>query len=775
MLGSMGGVRKKTLRLAALALFLMIGSVAEPVLATTATSGQHPILIVAGPSGSGATCSFSLPCTLDQAQANARARIPSMSSDIDVELEGGIYQLAGPLQLGPGDSGRNGFRVVYQAAPGQQPVLSGGRAISGWTPVAGSHGIWQAAIDFDTRQLYVDGGRVPLSQGLPSGTGFLQTPTGFVATSTVMDGWAHPTNVAAVFTHGDGAWTQTSCNIASISGQVITMAQPCWGNLHMPSLGVQELGWIDNPMGGMPGLSPTKTPNFFENVYSLMTPGTWSIDREAGEIYFAPPGGQDPNTESVIAPALQTLLNVNGSATQPVSDVTIEGIQFSYGGWTAPDGPDGFAQMQADWALTGPNASSSEGSCGYSVPPGSCPFASWTRTPANVVLTGAHDVVLSADTFSHLGGAGLDIYAGSQDNLVQGNEFADVAASAIQLGATNDPLPSDAGGGLGAQEVIDGNVISDNYIHDVANQYLGGVGIWLGYTKDTVVSHNQIDEVPYTAISVGWGGWHSNLLHADNDPNINADNVVSDNLIYDYMQGLGDGGAVYTNGSQATSYATALRISGNVAYDGTNTDFTFYTDAGSQYVYVTDNFDYYMPFDSFDTGGCQTVGHIVVSDNYFGNGGPSYPCFPYTDVTTSNNTTVCEDPPPSQAPVAIMQSAGLEAGFRSLLDRSGPIVKMVGPRELGLGGGQVLISGTGFDPGSTVRFGSEPASSVQVLSGNYIFATSPPLPAGPDNVTVTTGSGTSQTSSADQVTYESIPLPCVDYLGTGISTALFSS
>ena len=703
-----------------------------------------------------------------QAQAAARQQIPDMSSDVDVELEGGLYQLAAPLVLGPADSGRNGFRVAYEAAPGQQPVFSGGRPVTGWVPVAGRPGIWKAPIGFDTRQLYVNGTRLPLSQGLPAGTQLVQTPTGFLASGTAIDGWSHPSEIAAVFTFGDGAWTQTSCNIASISGETVTMAQPCWGNLHQPNEGVQEGGWVISPDAGMPGLSPKKTPNFFQNVYELMTPGTWSIDRAGGQIFYMPQAGQDPNAESVTAPALQTLLDVDGTPEQPVSDVTISGIQFSYAGWTAPDSADGFAQMQADWTLTGPNAPATEGTCTYSTPAGTCPFASWTRTPANVVLTGAHDVVVSGDTFSHLGGAGLDIYDGSQHDVVQGNEFTDIAASGIQLGATDDPLASD-------QAAVDGNVITDNYVHDVANQYLGGIGIWLGYTRNTVVSHNQVDEVPYTAISVGWGGWHSNLAHPDNDPNINANNVVSDNMLYDYMQVLGDGGAVYTNGSQASGYPTALKISGNVAYDGTNTDFTFYTDAGSQYVYVTGNFDYFMPFDSFDTGGCQTVGHIVISDNYFGNGGPGYPCFPYTDVTTSNNTTVCENPPPSQAPVPIMESAGLEAAYRPLLDRSGPTVTMVGPPDLDLTGGQVLISGSGFDPGSVVRFGGQPASSVQVLSGNYILATSPSTPAGTVDVTVTTSAGTSPKSSVDQLTYESSPPACSDYTGTGFSTALFSS
>jgi hypothetical protein len=463
----LGKIGKPGRFVALLAASLLVWSVVEPALGATSSSAPPPVVVVAAPEGSGTTCSVSLPCSLDQAQANAREQIPTMASDIDVELEGGVYQLSAPFQLGTADSGRNGFRVVYDAVPGQRPVFSGGHAVTGWTPVAGSAGIWRAQIGFDTRQLYVNSARVALSQGLPANTVFVQTPTGFLASSTVMDSWRNPSNIAAVFTFGDGAWTQTSCNIASISGQSITMAQPCWDNLHMPSEGVQELGWVNNPMGGMPGLSPKKTPNFFENVYALMASGTWSIDRVAGQIYYRPAAGQNPNTESVVAPALQTLLDVTGTPSHPVSAITVSGIEFSYGGWTAPDGPDGFAQMQADWTLTGPHASSTQGTCNYSTPAGSCPFASWTRTPANVVLTGAHDVVVSGNTFSHLGGAGLDVYSGSQHNLVQGNEFTDIAASAIQLGATDDPLPSAVG--AGPEEIVDGNVITDNYIHDVAN------------------------------------------------------------------------------------------------------------------------------------------------------------------------------------------------------------------------------------------------------------------------------------------------------------------
>ena len=114
--------------------------------------------------------------------------------------------------------------------------------------------------------------------------------------------------------------------------------------------------------------------------------------------------------------------------------------------------------------------------------------------------------------------------------------------------------------------------------------------------------------MPYTAISIGWGGWHATVLDPDRNPNGNAYNVVSHNFMYDYMHTLGDGGAIYSNGPQADNWKQALKMTRNVAIRGTNTDFTFYTDAASRYVKVGGNFAYFQPFDSFNTGGCHTVG-----------------------------------------------------------------------------------------------------------------------------------------------------------------------
>jgi hypothetical protein len=701
-------------------------------------------VLAASPTGHGTACSNAVPCSLLEAQTRARQLEAAAPENINVSLAGGTYDLTHTLSFGPQDSGRNGYEVSYRGATSTPPILSGAVSVTGWHLVNAAKNIWAAPVTpcFDTEQLYVDGQRVPMAQGLPSAY-YLQIGGGFISSSPVL---------------------------ASVKGDIITMAEPCWNNLHLPGDGSQEVSWVYGPQGGFGGLSGAAQPSFFENAYPLLSPGHWSIDTTSHQLFYVPAAGQQMNQLTVSVPVLQTLVSVQGTLADPVHNLSLDGLQFSYGTWTQPSTDQGFAEMQADWTLTGANASNAQGTCGYSIPAGTCPYASWTRTPANVVLSATHDVTMEGDTFSHLGGAGLDVEYGSQDDVITGNTFDDIAASGIQLGSTNDPEPSDVGGG--SDEINLGNVITDNYIHDVAIQYLGGIGIWVGYSQGSEIEHNQIDDVPYTGISIGWAGWHANILTPNSDPNVNADNTISDNLIYNYMQVLGDGGAIYTNGGQATGWNTQLVLNGNVAYGGTNTDFALYTDTGSKYETLTDNVVYDQPLDSFSTGGCHTVGHLRIDHNYFAQLGPLYPCDLVTDVVAQDNTLVCDAMTAAQAPATLLAGAGLEPAYRLLLTGA-PVINLVGPGSLPLSGGRILISGSGFTPSSSVTVGGRAATTVTVLSANYLLVV---LPAGTGTgakaLQVTTAAGTSAPTSTDVVTYSAYPTPCVPLIGGNISSSL---
>src|SRR5260221_9718415 len=109
--------------------------------------------------------------TIEAAQAAVRQILQSsttLDKDIAVNIGGGTYTLKNTLSFSAADSGRDGHVVHYRAESGEHPVLSGGVAVTGWSPVANpgvslAPGVklWQASVapGTDTRQLYFDGAR----------------------------------------------------------------------------------------------------------------------------------------------------------------------------------------------------------------------------------------------------------------------------------------------------------------------------------------------------------------------------------------------------------------------------------------------------------------------------------------------------------------------------------------------------------------------------------------------------------------------------------------
>ena len=105
-----------------------------------------------------------------------------------------------------------------------------------------------------------------------------------------------------------------------------------------------------------------------------------------------------------------------------------------------------------------------------------------------------------------------------------------------------------------------------------------------------------------------------------------------------------------------------------------------------------------------------------------------------------------------------------------------PTVTGVSPTTGPMSGGtNVTAYGSNFAPGAVVDFGTSAAGSVTVVSPTELTAASPAAAAGTVNVTVTTSTGTSPVTTADQFTY--VPPPSVtavspDYGGTGGGTSV---
>src|SRR6266545_2507265 len=535
---------------------------AGAVWTISAAAATGPTIFVS-PSGNDANPGTeTLPIkTLARARDLVRTMNANLTADLTVQLADGTYRLAAPLVLNALDSGSGGHRVIWTAAPGAHPVVSGGVRVTGWSVADAGRNLWSApapASLTNTRQLYIDQHRAARAAGrLP--VSLTQTTAGYTASADTMSRWRNPSDIELVYTggnalwsysvHGVGPWTEPRCPVGSISGTAITMAQPCWDN---------STKRANNHVGG----SNVGTPQYVENAFELLDqPGEWYLDRTARRIFYIPRPGEDLGTAEVEAPVLETLLSGSGTTSSPLHDVTFAGIQFSYATWLLPSTGEGFSEIQANYTLTGTGAYATQGLCQL-VTGGTCPFGAWSKIHNNVWFTNARGIQLLDDVFAHLGGAGPSLGNAAQSSTVKGCIFTDISGNGLRIGDVTNVNPT-------SEQATTGNTVMDNHFDTLPMEYHGGVGIFVGYAQNTVISHNQIDHTSYSAISLGWGGWLQKIQQPA-QPNPARNNQVTNNLIFDHMQSLSDGGGIYTNGVVGTSLADGEKRFGTGVPDAPN-------------------------------------------------------------------------------------------------------------------------------------------------------------------------------------------------------------
>ncbi|MFD4503726.1 hypothetical protein [Streptomyces sp. NPDC058457] len=745
----------------------VLGMSASPALAAT------PSVLWTAPDGHGTACTSRHPCSLTTAQAEVRAlehaREPVSPR---VELLDGTYRLSRTWKFGAEDSGRPGRPVVWEAAPGAHPVVSGASRVSAWNEV-GSSGVWAAHVPHPsaTRQLYVDGRQAPIAQATPAALHFTGDWAGSATGYDLSDdaaalAWfAHltPAQLAQVefdYPAGNGAWTDSQCGVAGMSGSTLVMDQPCWTD-------ITDIAPFSQGTGGLPSMSTSQLPATIRGARSLLAPGQWFLDGASDTLYYTPESGQRMAGLDVELPRLEKLVQGAGSLAEPLHDITFAGLQFSYATWNAPSTPVGFADVQSNLHRTG---AGNQGLCTFSDPAGSCPWGALTQPLANVAFSGASHVTITGNRFVALGGAGLSFMYGGSHNVIDGNEFTSIASTALSLGCTYDPTPTATPASVikdnctpdpktvqadqvGTNEILDHTTVSNNVIHEVGTDYRSACGITLLFSRHTTITHNELYDLPYTGITAGVIQGHVDEAdHPQNSTNINADNTISDNLIFDVMQVLDDGGAIYMEGHQAryvrqadgTVDATAtlahgLHVTGNVVYNDGSRYNAFYDDAGSEWISFSGNVEFHPLAALGAQGGCSATGHFWVTGNYFSDPAGSYICTQPIDSNVSGNTAIPASPGPDDIPVPLLARAGVTGGHRSLvggLTLEASYVSAPTPVTAGSSTERVLIAGAGFSPSTPVYFGDRRATDVQRISSGFLIAT---VPTGADGRDVTVG------------------------------------
>ena len=456
--------------------------------------------LYAAPDGAGEACTRRAPCALAGAQAKARSLIPTMSGDVVVCLRGGNYVLTETLTFSEADSGQNGHQVVYGAYRQETPRLSGGQIVDGWE-LAGA-GVYRAQADgLVFRQVYVNGERRVRAR-----TPNRESDLDFGPYYRCDWGTDRVTakGVAGVtLSEASGAelvivkhWDQSRLRLATYQ------AEGDWARLTFmePEASIE---WSQQ--------FPPKEPDqscYLENAPGFLdAPGEWYLDAGTDELRYIPLPGEALDQVEVVVPVLERLLDVDGA-----HDLEIRGLVLEYAAWQLPD-----------TARVG-------GQSG-------CRPPTWDLfIPGAVRLANTQHVRLVGNRFEHLGGSGLELAYGTLSTEVIDNTFTDISGNGITIYTdVREARPTESRGSIG-------DVIRGNRISRVGQEYTGAAGINATYPSSITISDNELWDMPYTGISLGWG-WTS-------EETALRDNVVARNTIHHVMQLHDDGAGIYTLSKQ---------------------------------------------------------------------------------------------------------------------------------------------------------------------------------------------------------------------------------
>ena len=575
-----------------------------------------------------------LTSALRQAREWRRTEDNRIQGGITIYMEGGTYAFYEPVFIRPEDSGTKESPTIIRSVGDEKVILSGGISINGWKKQGK---VWVADVPafngrpLDFRQLWVNGKKAVRARdvedfekmnricSVDEKNEILYVPA--VSIRRLIDNKGNlKAKYAEMVLHQ--MWCVANLRIRSVEVQGDSAAI----RFHQPESRIQfEHPW-PRPMVTTNGHN---SAFYLTNARELQdVPGEWYHDIDARKVYYYPREGEKMQEAEVIVAAVETLVRVEGTLDRPVCHIRFEKITFSYTTWMRPS-EKGHVPLQAGMYLTD----------GYRIDPKmqrnylNHPLDNqgWLGRPAAAVrVVAARQIDFERCRFEHLGSTGLDYEEAVQGGVVRGCLFRDIAGNGLLVGsfspaAHETHLPYDP---ADRREVCTQQQINNCYFTEIGNEDWGCLAIAAGYVGDVNIEHNEISEVPYSGISLGWG-WTQTV-------NCMRNNRVHANLIHHYAKHMYDVAGIYTLGSQPKSYVTENCVHSiykpGYVHDP-NHWFYLYTDEGSSFITVRDNW--------------------TEGEKYLQNAnGPG-------NVWENNGPKVDND---------VRERAGLEAGYKDLLN-----------------------------------------------------------------------------------------------------------
>ncbi len=276
-----------------------------------------------------------------------------------------------------------------------------------------------------------------------------------------------------------------------------------------------------------------------ENVREALKPGQFYIDKEKKLVHYMPKPREDPTKLAIVYPTTDRLLVLKNCL-----NINVEGVSFENTGYETPATGRNFPQAEAD-------------------------------LPSVIEATGCDGLIIKDCAVRNCDVYGIDLGIGTRNSMVENCEITDLGAGGIKIG------------GL-AFEADESKVAGHNTVRNCLLQKLGrvhpaAIGVFIGQSPYNTVEHNDIDDLFYTGISLGWSwGYATSNTHH---------NRIAFNHIRNIGQGvLSDMGGVYHLG-----VAPGTVIENNLIHDIKSFSYGgwgLYTDEGSSNVVLQNNVVY---------------------------------------------------------------------------------------------------------------------------------------------------------------------------------------